>query len=185
MTEQLNTIKASVSLTAILENLIDGGGRTASVSQGVQWSPATALTSGTTANKADRIWQDSARTLVAATNEDLDLFDAGTIDIGAGAGRDALGQPVANVELVGLLIVNQATSAGDLIIGGNGTAAAFNSIFNGSDTAQLSVHPGGVQFIFSPDDPSYVITDATNHLLRLAASGGDVTYDIAGLFRSA
>ncbi len=152
---------------------------------GEKFSPATALATGTSANQADRFWQDEGRTITSGNNEDIDLYDFGTLDIGAGAGLSPLGQAQTWAELVAILVRNTAASAGDLHVGGNGTAAAFNSFFNADDSAVVVVNPGGMFMLFAPDDPAYAITDTSNHLLRMAASGGNVTYDLYLMGRSA
>lgn len=71
---------------------------------------------------------------------------------------------------------------------GNGTAAAFNSLFNGDDSSALGpIGTGGWFLVFNPVDPAFVVTDASNHLLRLEEAGGvsGVTYEIALIGRSA
>ncbi len=184
MTETLSAIKIRAVLEASLENVIDGV-VSATVAMGKEFSPATRLGSGTTANNADRYYQDASRALTSGTDEDLDLFDFGARDIGAGAGRSPLGQLNTWAELVSILVVNEATSAGDCHVGGEGSAAAFNTLFNGVDASLVVVKPGGIFFMFAPTDPAYAIADSTNHLLTVAAVGGDITYSIYLIGRSA
>jgi hypothetical protein len=182
--EQLAQIQVSASLAATLQNLVDDDTITASADQGLT-ATVPSLSTGTGANQADRAWRDTTRTLTSGSSDDIDIYDLDTIDIGGGAGKSALGQDVALVELVGLLVENLSTSVGDLIIGNNATAAAFSELFNGSDTAELKYPPGGVHLSFCPGNPAWPIADTTNHLLRIAASGGNITYNIALLARSA
>lgn len=186
MTEQISGAAVSVTMTATLQNSIDGNTVIASAAQGYQYAP-TQPTNGTGANQGDRIWSDAGRTLASGADESLDVYDLGSVDIGAGVGKTALGQAFALAKVVGLLVVNRsATGGGSLTIGGNGTGAAWSSLFNGSDSATLGpIGPGGVAFVYSPDAAGIPVTDASDHLLKFAASGGDVTYDVAILGRSA
>lgn len=143
------------------------------------------LATGTGADQADRLWSSAGRVLTSGSGETIDLYDLAAINIGAGAGLDALGQSFALAEIACLAIKNLASSVGNLLIGGEGTAATWNSLFDGSDTAKLTLRPGGVFVAYAPVDPAYAVADVANHLLRIAASGGDVTYDILFIGRSA
>lgn len=184
MARSLNTIRVSAAITAQLANTLDGGSISATANQGFGVSPT--LESGTTANKADVIWSDTGRSITSGANDDLDLYDLGAVDIGAGAGRDAVGQSIAIAEVVAVLIVNKSTSTGNLLVGGEGTTAAWNSPFNGVDTTVFGpLKPGGFVAFSSPTDPAYAVADTSNHILRLTASGGAVEYNITILGRSA
>ena len=188
MAEKLSGISILAKIEAILGNTIDGGNADASSKHGNQVK--LSFESGTILNQADRVWQIRDRTLVSPGSETIDLFDLGALDIGAGAGNDALGQSLSLVEIVGILIVVETTSdlGTQLIIGGEGTAAAWNSMFNGSDSAKLGpLDPGGMLLIANPLDPAFAVADVSNHLLKLEAAGssGDLIYSIYILGRSA
>ena len=184
MARSLTGIRVVATLQATLGNTLDGNAYTASVAQGFTRTPATALSTGTSANQADRIWQDTARALASGGTEDLDLYDLGSLDIDAGSGRDGLGQLFTLAALVAICIENKSTSAGTLQVGGKGNSTAFTSIF-GANTDIIKIRPGGLLLLFAPTDPAYAIVDTTNHILKMEASGGAVTYDIALLGRSA
>lgn len=187
MSQIANPVITAV-MKATLQNLVDGDTLTASVAQGFEATPSTALTNGTGANQADVIWSDQSRTLSASATENVDVYDLGTIDIGAGAGLDALGQAVANAEVVGVVVKVDSSSGGTLLIGGEGSGAAWNSIFNGSDTATLGpIGAGGFVVLYNPVDPAFAVADTTNHLLKFAEAGGasSVTYSIGLIARSA
>lgn len=189
MARSVTSINVTAVLQATLLNAINGAASAAHQHKR-SFAPETTLTSGTGANQFDRTWESPGRTLNSGNDEDIDLFDLGSIDIGAGAGRDSAGQTVAIAEIVALLIWNKAASAGNLLIGGEGSGAAWNSMFHvsgtPSDTAGFGpLGPGGVFFAFRPDDPAWAVADSTNHLLTIAATGGNVTYDIMFLGRSA
>lgn len=186
MARSLSGFSLLARLQATLANGLDGGAQSASAIQGVDFSPAVALTSGTGDDAADRIWSDTGRAITSGANDDIDVYDLGSIDIGAGAGRDAVGQTVTLAEVVAFLIVNKSTSTGTITVGGEGSTAAWNSPFGGSDTATFGpIKPGGFLFAYSPDDPAWAVADTSNHLLRIAASGGNVEVDVCILGRSA
>jgi len=50
---------------------------------------------------------------------------------------------------------------------------------------ECNFHLGGLFLLAAPDDPAYAVADTSNHLLRVNASGGNITYDIAILGRNA
>lgn len=181
-------ITVAATFAATMQNLINTD-NPASVKNSFAFTPETTFTTGTGANQFDRPWFAEGRTINSGNSEDLDLYDLASFDIGAGAGVDALGQAMTNAELVALAIWNRASSVGTLFIGAKNTTAAFQSLFhvNGmlDDTAGTLIAPGGMVAWVNPQNPAYVITDATNHLLKLAASGGNVTYDCLFFARSA
>lgn len=184
MARTLSALRLVATLQASLQNGIDGDLYTANAPQGIQFTPTTPLANGTSANQADRIWQDNARFLASGGTFDLDLYDFGTEDIGGGAGRDALGQTITLAEVVALLVVNKSISTGSLLVGGKGTAAAWTSPFS-SNTDKITLKPGGAKLLYAPTDPAYAVVDSTNHILKFEASGGTCTYDVAVLGRSA
>lgn len=138
-----------------------------------------AFTNGTGINQVQRWWQSEGRVLGAGADEDIDVFDFGTIDIGAGAGLDQLGQSLALTGAKILVVENTVVSAGGtLVVGGEGSAAAWNSPFAGSDTATITLEQGGVLALVAPTAAGYAIADTSNHLLTIAAPGATATYNI-------
>lgn len=178
MAATLTDLMATFTLQAKLADSIGGVTLTDLLAQ---LAFALTLSSGTTANCADRIMVNKGRSLTSGNNVDLDMHDF--------ANWSPTTDPVRNVitfaEVVAFAVVSKASSAGDLIVGGNGTAAAWQSPFAADDTFKVTVRPGGFLFMAAPADPAYAVADTTNHLLRLAASGGNVDYDVGALGRSA
>lgn len=179
------------SLTASIKASIDGNftntltnsGGTVAVN--IAKSIVLSITDGTTTGKADKIWNSTARSLSGANSESIDVYDFGAIDIGTGVGEDALGNPLTLADIVALIIENNSSSTGNLTIGGEGSAAAWNSIFNTSDTAEIGpLPPGGFFIIGSGNDPAFAVADSSNHLLKLTSSA-TLTYDIVIIGRSA
>ena len=187
MARSLTSFNVSDTFKATVNNAINSGDP-ATRAQGSTINFSN-LATGTGANQADRFWEAIGRTLNSAASEDLDLYDLAAFDIGAGAGKDALGLAMSNAELVGIRIYNYETSIGNLIVGGKNTGAAFQSIFavGGTldDTAQLVLKPGALFSLRMRGDPAYAIADSTNHLLTFLASGGNCTFDVAFMARSA
>lgn len=183
MSAQIGTTNLKFSFAALLKSVLTD---TLEVPASIGEDINLAFTNGTAENQADRGWQSESRALVSGASETLDLYDLGSIDIGNGAGRDPLGLQQANVELVGLLIQNVGSvgNLGTLVIGGEGSAAAWASFIK-SDTVVLDLPPRGVLFLACPYDPAWPIADVSSHLLKFAASGGNVAYKIWMLTRSA
>lgn len=113
---------------------------------------------------------------------EIDLYDFAGFDCGAGDGLDGCGQSNAWDQLVGLMVIVDAGSAGELRVGGQATGAAFNSPWDGDDSARniikSSAELPGVLLILNPAADAYEITDATNHLLKFHAIGGSVTFSV-------
>lgn len=183
MTAQVTSGSIKGTLSAVLKNVLtDSSENTFNVSG----EKSITLTNGTTTNKADRGLQSKSRVLAAAASEVLDLYDLASLDLGAGAGQDPLGLGVQNVELVGLMVENVGDSGndGDLIVGGEGSAAAWSDFIQ-SDTGTLRIPPIGFMLIGCGRDPAWLIADVSNHLLKFAASGDSVKYNVYWVTRSA
>lgn len=140
-------------------------------------SYSAALTDGTAAGKADRVFHD-ARTLAASANEDIDL---------AGVLLDPLGVLLNFVRIKGLIISASAANTNNIVVGG----AAVNGFTSwvGGATHTVTVRPGGVLALLagSADATGYAVTAATGDLLRVANSGAgtSVTYDLIVIGASA
>lgn len=145
------------------------------------------LTSGVSEQEYNRGWTDE-RTIASGGSEDIDLFDLGTIDVGAGAGLDALGQAWAILEIV-TLIITQTAGPGRLQI--NATDPTNKVAW----MPTLTVANGGAGrppttdghnwtlAMHNPHSDAFPITDASSHMVRFGASGGAVTYQIHMLAR--
>lgn len=181
-TRTLTAISAKSTWKATANLTNDTGGVTAQNVHGSEENPS--LSTGLGDNQADRVWEKKAWTIPVGT-VDLDLYDFGSLDIGGGAGRDALGQVMALAEIVGIRI-KVVSGAGTLLVGGNGTAAAWNSLFNASDSAKIGPFKAGARIEhLCPADGNLAVADTTNHLLRLEAVTTDMVVDVMVLGRSA
>lgn len=173
-----------VTVTGNLKNTLnDGQIVTATAGVAVKEN----LANGTGASQFNRGWQSKGRALTSGASEDIDLYDLGSLDIGAGAGEDGLGLGLTATAVVCIVVTNNTSSVGNLVFGGKNTAAAWNSPFgvggSASDTAQLILPPRGGVCLWAVGSPAFAVADTSNHLLTIAASGGAINYDIAVLFR--
>ncbi len=131
---------------------------------------AEQLLDGNGDNQAEAVWHLEDQTLLDAASTTFDL---------TGLTRTVLGatQTVTLLTVKALLIVNQGTGGGQLLLGG-AAADEWSEPF-GADGDQVTV----------PSDSSLLLinrragwnVDDSNKNLRLAASGGDVVYSIAAV----
>jgi hypothetical protein len=172
-----------ISFAALLKNILTDSGET---QYNISTTPKVTLANGSAANQASNGLQSKSRTLASGGSEVLDLYDLAGLDIGMGPGQDNIGLAQANVELVGAVIENvgDAGNDGALHVGGEGSGAAWNAFIN-SDTAVLIIPKGAAIGIQCGTDPAWAINDVTNHLLKFAAVGGNVKFNIVFIFRNA
>ena len=145
-------------------------------------TPATALTNGTGVNQANVVFEKDSASLSSGVSLELSLGSGNGFTI-TETGLNLLGESWVMAEVVALLIINDATSAGDLLVGG-ASSAQFDAWLNNNATAKIRIRPGGFFCIFAPTDPAYTCA-AGDTLLKLEATGGDVTYQIYGMGRNA
>ena len=174
------TIKASVS--GIYTNTLTDG---QTVPFAFSKAISLAITDGTTTNKADILWASQARTLSGATTEDIDCFDFGSINLGPGAGSNVHGNTVTFADIILIFVENNSTSTGNLTIGNKNATTAWQTPFNSSDTGAVGpIPPGGFFMLGAGADPTFVVTDTSDHLLTMTSSA-TLTYDIFLIGRSA
>jgi len=173
-----------VRLATQYNNILAGGLGTTGVSIGPNFQ--LTFTDGVAIDQADKLWASQNRVLNSAATENIDVYNFGAIDIGTGPGEDPLGNALALVSAVGLIVISDPASVGVLIVGGEGSAAAWSAPFNNVNTGAVVVRPGGILTMWAPGSVGFVIGGAsTNHLLKMLASGGAVTYSIYVIGRSA
>ena len=143
------------------------------------------FTTGTSANQINRCYSNKAIDISSGANEDIDVYDFGTLDAGAGAAADALGQTVSLVEVCFIAVHNHSSVTGVAVVGGLNTGAAFNTPFAASDAGKVSVLPGGWFILMAPVNPAYAVADTDNHILRINALGSAVKVDVHIFGRSA
>lgn len=166
------TSKISLELAATLTSALDLG----SVSAPLTYPRQIALTSGTTAGKADKVFHDR-RTLSASATEDLDL---------AGVLTDPLGSTVTFARVKAVLIAAAPGNTNDVIVGA-AASNAWATLLN--DTGTITLRPGGIFLAAAgqADATCWAVTAGTVDLLKVANSAGStsVTYDIVVIGASA
>lgn len=135
------------------------------------------FTNGTGIGQYDVLFVDK-RTLAASTTEDLDL--TGT------ALKSAFNANIANAEIVGVIVIAEATNTNDVVVGGAASNGWFGLFADATDKSL--VKPGGLFANISYDASGLgAVTAGTGDLLRIgnSSSGSSVTYTIVILGRSA
>lgn len=169
-----------VDIQATLTNEMDDGTPTASASIGA--SPVTGrMTNGVSTDQFNRGWSCS-RDLTAGASEDLDLYDLGTVDIGAGAGKDALGQALIFEEIV-LLCITQTGGTGRLEINATDPTNKLAWVPTLTVANGGALRIGATLSMVNKHTEAFPVTDASSHQIRLGANGGAVTYEIYVLGR--
>lgn len=177
----LTSPKLNLKISAVVTNTLSDAS-TVTVSQ-PNLAYSKTLTSGVSDSQANRGWQSLNRTIVAAHQETLDLYDLAAVDIGADAGRDAVGQLVVFEEIVAIAIVNEnlSTAAGQLEIlpaASEGWAPiGSHTVANGG-----ALYGQGVLLKCQVAEAGFDVA-GSSHRLTLRASGGDVAYSIYLLAR--
>jgi len=136
-------------------------------------------TSGIEVNEADRVFYKNDGSISSGASEVIDLYDFVGTDGGTGDGRDPVGQTLALAEIVYIAVANTnaRTASGTLEVEpdstngwspmGTHTAATGGGITGGGAIAKMAVA-----------DPGFVVTDASNHRIKLTANGADCGYSI-------
>lgn len=174
-TRSLTNGKLSVTLQASITNtLLDSS--VASQAIGGQIYSKT-ITGGVDANQANRGWQVVSRTLASGADETLDLYDFLGIDIGAGEGKDGLGQACAFEEIVAIAIIH-VSGAGRLEINKSlphdpVTWIGTHTVANGG-----ALKAGGIRLYAEMDTDALDIQDGVSNKIKLTATGGAVVYSV-------
>jgi len=175
------TSEVKLSFQSTIKNtLTNGDSASASIS-------GTLLTgkieTGVSANQADRAWRSTARAISSGATEDIDVFDLAGVDIGAGAGNDAVGQAMSLEEIV-TIIIKHTGGDGQLEIMPANPANALAwmpslTVANGG-----ALKNGGVLMLHNPNTDAFDVQDGVSNVIRLGANGDDLTYALYLLGRS-
>ena len=127
------------------------------------------FSSGTGANQANALWQDT-RTLAASASETLDLNASLT---------DDFGQSVTCTKLRAFIVKAASGNTNNVVVGGGlSTVTALTT--TGALQEGLVVRPGGVFIWTFPDSTGGAVTAGSSDVIQVANSAGStsVTYDI-------
>ena len=129
---------------------------------------------GTSDNKFDLVWSDT-RTVTAAADS-LDLYGVLTTKVTG---------TISMVELCGIFIRNESTTATSRLSVGAGANPAFTGLFGA--TGDIVICPASGPFVFfAPlDGGGITITDTTADILYIDSGAATITYSILLLGRSA
>lgn len=140
------------------------------------------ITNGVSAGQANRGWENLSYEISSGNSEDWDLYDMGTRDIGAGAGKDALGQSWVAEEIV-CIVIKQTGGTGRLEIMPSSPAGALTwmpalTVANGG-----ALRTNACLCMISTNTDAFDISDGVSHVLRLKANGGNAIFDMYILAR--
>ena len=174
--------KITLKLTATVTNTLDDASIVSCSHPNATYSPS--LSAGVDEGQANRGWQSIGRTITNGHQEVIDIADFLGLDIGAGAGNDALGQALHLEEIVAILITNDNdnTAAGVLEVYPS-ASEGWTPIGTHTVAVGGAIHGQGCLFKSDPSAVAFIIT-ATNHRITLVANGGDVEYSIYLIGRS-
>jgi len=153
-----------------------GDGEVASVSLG-DTVVSGKMTNGVEASQVSRAWKDKDRALSSGNTEDVDLYDFAAQDIGAGNGNDGLGQAMALEEVV-TFCIKHVSGTGSLELmptnpANYATWVPSLTVANGG-----ALKAGGLILMHQPAADAFDITDASSHIIRIGANGGDLVYSL-------
>lgn len=162
--------RIKLTVASVLTSALDLQPRTAPLNL----AKNIALTNGTGANQADRVWADQ-RTISASATDSIDL---------AGALTDAFGAALTFARIKAVLVMAASTNSNNV----NVTRPASNGVplFLAAGDG-IPVRPGGMIVWVAPDATGVAVTAGTGDLLDIVNSGAgsSVTYDIAIIGASA
>ena len=127
---------------------------------------SNSFTNGTGANQASARWSDT-RSLLTATNEDLDF---------AGGVTGPLGAALTFTKIKMILIYALSTNTGAIAV----TRPAANGVpFLTTASDGFTLMPGGLFVLTNPSDAGIAVTAATGDLINIAnATGATQSYQI-------
>lgn len=191
MTRSLEGIQLRLSLSATNKVTLTGG-RASTGSNAFLSNPL--VTSGIGISEANRVWEYSA-TLVEAATLVVDLYDIGSLDAGAGAGKDNLGQVMAIDEIVAIAVMNESVSVSTDSDSDSDTLPCLSiepDATNGwspigSHTVATggALQSGGVLFKMQIEETAFPVVDGSSHRIKLTAVGGDIDFKILVIGRGA
>ena len=135
------------------------------------------LQDGVEANQATRAWARKDHTLASGATEDIDLYDFAGIDIGAGAGNDGLGLPMALEEIV-TFCIRHVSGAGRLELMPTNPANYATWVPSLTVAAGSALKANGLLLLHQPAASAFDVADGSSHMMRVGANGGDIVYDL-------
>lgn len=177
----LQNQQVKLSITATARNVLSTD-PALQASAAINFSHNPELSSGVSEDQANRVIDYSA-TIAASGTLVIDLYDLGTLDMGAGAGLDLLGQAVIIEEIMLIMIKNKSAESGGVLQiapdASNGWAPiGSHTVANGG-----ALQPDGLLLKMQTDTVGFDVADASSHRIILTATGGDVDFRLVILGR--
>jgi len=167
--------KVNLTFTSTIINTLENADAAQATVQGTILSGT--LANGVSANQGNRAMRTTSNTISSGVSEDIDLYDFASVDFGAGSGKDALGQALTLEEIV-TLVIKQSSGAGRLEIMPTNPTNYVTWVPSLTAANGGALKSGGVLMMHQPATDAFDIQDGASHVLRLAANGGDVSYDL-------
>jgi hypothetical protein len=172
------TATISLKLESSINNLLDDGSQASSGIGGQIIN--LSLDNGINTDQANRAWLIQGLSLLSGNFRDIDVCTFGSTNIGAGLGKDALGQAM-DIEEIVCLVIKCVTGPGELQIMATVPAAAPIAWIPGAYATQATkggLKAGGVRMWLESDGNGLDVGVGVSNVLRLSAVGGDITADI-------
>lgn len=148
-----------LTVTGSYDNALD----LTNVQAPLSYQNSVALTNGTGANQADKLFTDT-RSVAAA--EDL--------DVSGGSLTDAFGATFTIAELKVLIVCADTANTGNIVVGGDAASVPFLS----TAATTISVKPGGCFVYTDPSAAGTAVTGTSADIIQVAPSSGTQAYSI-------
>jgi len=188
-TRSISGVIFKVSLSATITNMLKGSTPASAKQPSLSYSQSAkqpslsysqTIENGIGAGQANRGWQGVSLGLDGGSSQVIDLYDMAGINIGAGDGKDGVGQPVDFEEIVAIAIVNDNAigDAGALEIEPDETNG-WTPIGSGFTAANGGALYGqGIFTMGQPAEAGFNVVDGSSHRIKLTAVYGYVAYSI-------
>jgi hypothetical protein len=180
-TRSLASINLAFRMTGSVTNLLSDGTRS-SISH-PNLNDSITLVDGIESGQVNRAWEVKA-TLLSGASITYDLYDMTGIDIGAGAGNDALGAEliIENIVAIAILNDNDTDEVGDLEII-PGASDGWALIGTHTQATGGALKGQGMLCIANPKEGGFDVNSGSCNI-TLTAVGGDIDYQISILGRN-
>ncbi len=176
MARSISSSKVSVKITGSLINTITDSS-SVSVTQPAL-NEIISLTSGVGPSQANRAWQRKDINLSNGSQETINVFDFVGMDIGAGDGKDALGQSMDLVEVVAIAVVNEnAVGAGGALEILPAHSEGWPSIGTHTKATGGALYGQGILLKVNPSDVGFPV-DTNANRITFRADDGQVSYSV-------
>jgi hypothetical protein len=175
----LTSAAANLTFQATVQNLMADG--IVAAAAAFDGSQKQKFANGDGNDQASRMWSRQKVTLAGSASVTYNLLNMTGVDIGAGAGNDALGQAWTIEDIAAILIKNENVEGAAGLLEIQATSGLPSNPWQGLGAHTVAndgaLAGGGWLCKVQPTNDSEPIT-ATNCNLRLDASGGAVVYSI-------